>query len=406
MDLTEKHQLTKYDFELLNTIMYRDNSTIRGEYESLNVYSVIEFICNCGKEGSKKFRSLYGNGGAFCKDCAKINGRNKSEATNLERFGVKNIFASKEIQDKIKKNNMDKYGVEHNMQRKDIVDKIKDINKLKTDEEKKERIIKIKETLIQRYGVENASQSEIVKKKKEETLKKNYGVSNPSQSDIIKKRKENTNLANHGVKNVFQNEQVKRKAKETTLLNHGVEHIMQSEANKQKVKKTNIRKYGVEHPSQCLGKEETSRRNEKRKNTCIERFGVENPMQDTETLDKMQKSSFNIKEYKMPSGNIRKVQGYEPFALDDLIKIYTEEQILTNRKEVGRIQYEMENKRRYYFPDIFIPHENKYIEVKSRRTYDMEPEEIKCKGDACKSLGFDYEIWIYNRKGQKEVVKF
>jgi rhodanese-related sulfurtransferase len=101
MDLTKNNQITRYDIDLLNKIMIRDEAKLIGSYESLNVGSVIKFLCKCSKEGSKKFRGLYDKGGAFCKECAKINGKKKSEATNLEKFGVINPFMLKEVQDKI-----------------------------------------------------------------------------------------------------------------------------------------------------------------------------------------------------------------------------------------------------------------------------------------------------------------
>jgi hypothetical protein len=46
----------------------------------------------------------------------------------------------------------------------------------------------------------------------------------------------------------------------------------------------------------------------------------------------------------MPSGEIRMVQGYEPFALNDLLKLYTEQQIITG-VNVPIIYYESGSKR-------------------------------------------------------------
>ena len=149
---------------------------------------------------------------------------------------------------------------------------------------------------------------------------------------------------------------------------------------------------------------------EKRKQTNIERFGYENPAQHPETFEKIQESAKRFKYYTMPSGEVRKIQGYEAFALDELVQIYSEEQIKTNRKDVGRIKYTMNGAEKYYNPDIGIPHENKLIEVKSKFTYTIEQEKIKCKGDTCKALGYSYEIWIYDVRGKKlrgkEVVVF
>ena len=123
----------------------------------------------------------------------------------------------------------------------------------------------------------------------------------------------------------------------------------------------------------------------------------------------------------MPSGTVRKVQGYEPFALRDLIAAgITEDQIKTDRSDVPRIKYSAEekdpslhqntgtdseprqslSKDRYYFPDIFIPHENRLIEVKSTWTYKCKTDFIKQKGEAAKAAGYNYELRIYNSKGK------
>jgi hypothetical protein len=61
------------------------------------------------------------------------------------------------------------------------------------------------------------------------------------------------------------------------------------------------------------------------------------------------------------------------------------------------------NKEKYYFPDIYIPHINKIIEVKSTWTYKCDTDVIKLKKNATELLG--YEIWIYNCKGIKEVIE-
>ena len=108
----------------------------------------------------------------------------------------------------------------------------------------------------------------------------------------------------------------------------------------------------------------------------------------------------------MPSGEIRQVQGFEPYALDELVKIYTEEQIITDCKIIPRFQYQYQNKLKYYYPDIYIPHENKIIEIKSVYTINCNQEMIKLKGQACKEKGYNYEIWVYdnNRRNKKCII--
>jgi hypothetical protein len=118
-------------------------------------------------------------------------------------------------------------------------------------------------------------------------------------------------------------------------------------------------------------------------------------------MERAQKNAKKYKEYVMPSGEVRKVQGYEPFALDELIKTYSESQIKTDRKDIPRIQYEVDGVKRYYFPDIFIPHENKLIEVKSTWTFKCKTDNIQLKKNAAIEQGFNYEICCFDGKGNR-----
>jgi len=154
---------------------------------------------------------------------------------------------------------------------------------------------------------------------------------------------------------------------------------------------TNQEKYGGNTPASSM------RVRQKMTNTLVERYGVEHPNQHPDILAKAQQPSW--KYFKMPSGEIRKVQGYEPFALTDLLKVYTEEQIKTERKDVPRIEYETDGKKKYHFPDIFIPHENKIVEVKSTWTYKCKTDNILLKKKTAEEQGFLYEIWCYDGKG-------
>ena len=436
MDITEVSKPRKYDIDLLNTIIERDESKLIGDYESLNVYSIINFQCKCGKEGSKKFRTLYNKSGASCEACAKINGRKKSEATNLQLFGVTNPFMSKDIQEKIKseyktRSEEKKKEIKDKMkqtiysrseeEKKQIIEKRKETHYSKSEEEKKQIIEKRKETnsskseeekkqIIEKRNETNSSKSEeekkqIIEKQKASCIIK-YGVDNSLKSQKVKDKIKETNFNKYGVDNPFKSQEVKDTIKETNFNKYGVDNPFKSQEVKDKIKETNINKYGTEYHTQSLTKEEWNRRMKKRVGTNLERFGYENPAQHPEIFEKIQESAKRFKPYTMPSGEIRKIQGYEGFALDELVKIYREDQIKTNRKDVGRIQYVLDGKIKYYSPDIGIPHENKLIEVKSNYTYTIDPEKIKCKGEACKSLGIDYEIWIYTQKGEKEVIKF
>jgi hypothetical protein len=103
----------------------------------------------------------------------------------------------------------------------------------------------------------------------------------------------------------------------------------------------------------------------------------------------------------MPSGDIRNIQGYEPFAITILLKDYTEEQIKTHRKDVPRIAYIYNDLQKYYFPDIYLPHINCIIEVKSSWTYKKDEDKNKIKKEATEKEGYTYEFWIFDRKGNR-----
>lgn len=80
--------------------------------------------------------------------------KEKRANTNLEKYGAKNVYASRQIIDKIKQNNLEKFGVEYSWQRSDV----------------KERI---KQTTMKRYGVKAAAQSDIVQQHAKENREKN-----------------------------------------------------------------------------------------------------------------------------------------------------------------------------------------------------------------------------------------
>jgi hypothetical protein len=206
---------------------------------------------------------------------------------------------------------------------------------------------------------------------------------------------QNTCLEKYGVKNPSQIQSVREKVKQTCLNKYGVEYTTQVEEFKEKTKQTCLEKYGVEYISQ------SPEIRIKAQNTNFKRYGVEHAAQSQEIQEKAQKNAKKYKEYKTTSGNIWRVQGYEPYALDELLKIYTEDQIYIQRRDVPRIEYTVDGKQKYYFPDIYIPHENRIIEVKSTWTYNCKTDNIKHKKEATIKEGYNYEIWIYDKKGQR-----
>jgi len=205
-------------------------------------------------------------------------------------------------------------------------------------------------------------------------------------------------MVNYGVENPGQSEEVKQKKKEKCMVNYGLPYATQSEEVKQKIRETCIVNYGVENPSQ---NEEVK---ERRKQTNIKRFGVPYATQNSEISEKQSKTAYKSKDFHFPSGRIDRVQGYEPFGLNELLfeENIHEDEIITNRSSVPRVSYIDKNgKTRYYFVDIYIPSQKRCIEIKSTWTAEKKKDYIFIKQQALKNAGYKCEIWIYNAKGEK-----
>ena len=234
---------------------------------------------------------------------------------------------------------------------------------------------RIKKTMVNNYGVEYAAQSQICMDKMKKTTLEKYGVEHATQSDITKNRIKQTNLVKYGFEYGLQSELVKEKTKQTNLEKYGLANPLQREDIKEKCKQTNLKKYGVEHSSQC-----------------------------PEIYENQNKNSYYLKDYILPSGNTIKIQGYEHYALDELLKKdnILQEDVITGSINVPTIWYnDSNNKKRRHFVDIFIPSINKCIEVKSTWTFKKQKEIVFLKQTAAKELGFLYEIWVYDNKGNK-----
>jgi len=190
--------------------------------------------------------------------------------------------------------------------------------------------------------------------------------------------------------------------KETNLLIYGNEVSMNSDKVKEiwiekvknrtyeekeeiqnKRKETNIKKYGEEFPFL------------KMKETCLEKYGFEYACQNPEISEKVLKHS--TKKYILPSGKETYIQGYENYALDILLKEFTEDEILNSRTDMPVIRYQHKNVNRRYFPDIYIPKINKIIEVKSTWTYKRDLIKNIIKAIYTRKLGYDYEVWIFDK---------
>jgi hypothetical protein len=81
---------------------------------------------------------------------------------------------------------------------------------------------KTKKTWQLKYGVDNVSQSDEIKRKKETIYLERYGVKHPGQIEEGKERRRKTSLKKYGTIWPIQNEEVKKKREKTYLDKYGV----------------------------------------------------------------------------------------------------------------------------------------------------------------------------------------
>ena len=371
-----------YNYDNLMTYCNNNNIIILQDYTNIKVTrdTLINGECNnlnCSKKFNKTFRQLKVSKN-YCELCTKINKKIKVENTCLLTYGVKSVFKSKEIREIMENTIRSKYGVD---------------NVSKSAEIKKKKEI----TSIKNYGVSVSFKSAEIKEKIKQSYLINFGVDNPFKSDVIKQQIKETNLEKYGVENPQQNLYIKNNTKNTCLEKYGVDNILKLESVIQKRKQRCLEKYGNEIPLKTEYGKQIFRQ------TCLEKYGVENPQQNADIANKSSKNSYRRKSYTFPSGNQITCQGYEPFALDKLIKEENilENDIVTGCKNVPTIWYEDETgKKHRHYVDIFILSQNRCIEVKSTWTAEKNKDNIYLKQNAAKELGYNYEIWIYNSKKQ------
>ena len=129
---------------------------------------------------------------------------------------------------------------------------------------------KTKSTIIDRYGVDNISKLDFIKRKKENTLENHYGIKYLFQSTDYQRYVKSKVKEKYGVEYASQSKEIKEKIRATNLERYGG-NGMESPVLKEKIKTTNLERYGVENPYQIPVVVE------KRKKKCIEKYGVENP---------------------------------------------------------------------------------------------------------------------------------
>ena len=182
--------------------------------------------------------------------------------------------------------------------------------------------VKQKETVMEKYGVEYAAQSEVIKEKSRKTNLERYGVENTFAVEEFKEKSKKTNLKKFGTEYALGAKEIKEKIADTCMKKYGKPYVVLTEEQKaenvrkwhekdeqrvKKTKETNMKKYGAEFFMQSqaykdkmqekFGADHISHSQyiaekqpemiEKRKETSMERFGVPCYFQTRECIEKI-----------------------------------------------------------------------------------------------------------------------
>lgn len=275
------------------------------------------------------------------KACSEECRQKEIEFTNLKKYGVKNVFQSEHIKNKIRQSMIDTYGVDHYSKTEEYKTRMKSTmidrygdNPFSSDEILQRRIKgsldkygtmwpsqnpqvkqkvhdsfiskhggyplnrdsdifpKIRDTNLIKYGFESPIQNETIRNKMISTNLERYGVENPAQNNEIRQKIESTNLSKYGVTCTLNAESVKMKIHETIQSKYGVDNVFQSSVVKQQIRQTLLDRYGVDNPM----KNESIR--EKAKQTNIDRYGSENYVQSDEYLSKRMTDPSKLQQFK------------------------------------------------------------------------------------------------------------
>lgn len=206
--------------------------------------------------------------------------------------------------------------------------------------------------------------------------------------------------------NPFSTEEGKRKLITTKIKKYGTPHHLA------KSRQTMVEKYGSDNASklQFVKDKKSSKANSpghqearmvKQRATNTARYGAPFLMQVPELLEEQTRKRYKTKQFQFKTGEIVNVIGYEHHAL----RLLEEEGYgfsdlkVSNRKMITYYDT-TRNRDRKYQPDIHIPSENKYIEVKSEYTIRCDIQLNKDKWNGCISQGHALEIWVIGNDGE------
>ena len=196
--------------------------------------------------------------------------RKKTGHPERSKFNKSKHITSNEFKEKRKQTMINKYGVENAMHSEEIKNKLKKSN-------------------LAKYGAEHIASTKEFQDKKNKVIKEKYGTTSTLNLSEVQKKIKATNIKKYGCENPFANKEIQNKIKQTNLEKYGVEHVQKNKEIQEKTKKTNLKKYGYNSPT------ESQKIKEKIKETNLKKYGVENPIHLKEIKEKIIKT--NLQKY-------------------------------------------------------------------------------------------------------------
>lgn len=310
--------------------------------------------------------------------------------TLKEKHGVGSIFQL----DSFKQKMIEKYGVENSSQSPEIREQM-----LKNSLEKwgtshplanLDQREKLKQIFIERYGVDNPAKSKELRKKNERAYTEKYGVHHPMMRPENQAKQRKTIMDRYGVKSVLSVPDIIKKARAIMIERYGVDNPMKSRELINAREARSVEKYGCNPAS-------LEHIKNKIKDTNQRKYGVDYAISNPHIFrSKYFKNFYKNKELMLPSGRIITYQGYEDLAIKERLRYLKEDDILYN----GEVSFEYiknTGKRSTYFLDLYIKTENLGIEVKSSYTFmsDLYKDFLipKITGAFNGGTVVDVEVW-------------
>lgn len=169
----------------------------------------------CGEEWELKLKDAQKNfekngGKHICRQCT---------------LKSKNPMHDQKAVQKIKETNLERYGVECSMNTPELIAARQE--QFKDKDFIKQRNEKTRKTSQEKYGTDHPMQSGGVQDTQRRAMQERYGVDHPYQSEDIMEKMRANNLEKYGVENVSQIPEIQKKMMDTRVERYGVEHYNQ-----------------------------------------------------------------------------------------------------------------------------------------------------------------------------------